>query len=189
MFDFHFSSLIKPLLLLVLVLGGCEYLSRIDKLKLQVVDLQTVAAQTKETAGLRMQELTQLKSAKDKFDEADKRKKSALLERDALNQKQRKLESEIKYLAASMVETVDKVRATAKGSVIAELKLPERESLHDARILKIDEGSISFLHQDGVANLRLKTEELPIELVKKFDMGPNGIGKRLQRLEADMKSP
>ncbi len=182
MFEFRFSTFLKFLLLLAAVLGGCEYLSRTDKLNAQLGDARSLADSTKETVEARRQEWTQLNSAKDKLDAAMNREKAALQQRDELDQKQRKLEGEIKYLAGSMTAIVAKVRSAAIGSEIKELKLPEGGSLQNTKILKIDDDSISFLHNDGVANLTVKAEQLPPEFVQKYDLGPNSISKRLIRL-------
>ena len=85
-------------------------------------------------------------------------------------------------LAESLMATVEKVRASALGSIIPDLKLEGRPSLHNAKIFKITDDSISFLHEDGVANLRATTDELPPELVKKYDLGANSLRNRLQTL-------
>ena len=189
MFEFRFSTFLKFLLLFAAVLGGCEYLSRTDQLKARLAEAQSLATPAKETAEARRQEWAQLKSARDKLDDVMKREQAALRQRDLLDQQQRRLEGEIKYLAGSMTAIVAKVRSAAIGSEIKELKLPDGGSLQNTKILKIDDGSISFLHADGVANLRVKAEELPRELVEQYDLGPNGLAARLRRLEGDMAGP
>lgn len=189
MFEFRFSTFLKFLLLLAVVLGACEFISRTDKLNTQLGDVRSFAASTKEIAEARKQEWIQLKSARDKLDMALKREKAALQQRDELDQKQRKLEGEIKYLSASMTAIVAKVRSSAIGNEIKELKLPEGGSLQNTKILKIDDASISFLHTDGVANLQVSTEKLPQDLVEKFDLGLNGLAKSLLRLQAEMVLP
>ncbi|MCB1278374.1 hypothetical protein [Prosthecobacter sp.] len=182
MFQFDYSTLFKAILLLALVLGGCEYLNRTDKLKERLAELNATLPQLKETAGLRSQEWAELKAAKDKHDALLKREQTELARKDLLDQKQRKLEGEIKYLSASMKTIVEKVRADAIGTTIVELKLPGRPALKNAKILKISDDSITFLHEDGVANLKVKAEELPSEFVQKFDLGPGSISRRLLRL-------
>ena len=189
MFEFHYSTFLKFLLLLAAVLGGCEYLSRTDKLNAQLGEAHSLVASAKEIAEARRLEWTQLKSARDKLDAALKRENAALQQRDKLDQKQRKLEGEIKYLAASMTDIVAQIRTAAIGSVIKELKLPDGGSLQNTKILKIDDNSISFLHNDGVANLKVSTEKLPQELIEKYDLGTNGLAKSLQLLEGEMTGP
>lgn len=189
MFEFHYSTFLKFLLLLAAVLGGCEYLSRTDKLNAQLGEAHSLVASAKEIAEARRLEWTQLKSARDKLDGTLKRENAAIQQREELDQKQRKLEGEIKYLAASMTDMVAKIRLAAIGSVIQELKLPDGGSLQNTKILKIDDNSISFLHNDGVANLQVSTEKLPQELIEKYDLGPNGLAKTLQLLESEMTGP
>ena len=189
MFEFHYSTFLKFLLLLAAVLGGCEYLSRTDKLNAQLGEAHSLVASAKEIAEARRLEWTQLKSARDKLDGTLKRENAAIQQREELDQKQRKLEGEIKYLAASMTDMVAKIRLAAIGSVIQELKLPDGGRLQNTKILKIDDNSISFLHNDGVANLQVSTEKLPQELIEKYDLGPNGLAKTLQLLESEMTGP
>ena len=182
MFEFHYSTFLKLLLLLAAVLGGCEYLSRTDKLNAQLAEAHSLVASAKEIAEARRLEWTQLKSARDKLDGALKRENAALQQREELDQKQRRLEGEIKYQADSTQGVVKGLRSAAIGTVIMEVKLPERTALKNAKILKINDNSISFLHEDGVANLQVKADELPSEFVQKYDLGSNSISQRLARL-------
>lgn len=186
MLEFRLSTFLKAIVMLALILGGCEYLSKTDKLKVQLAELQSLAISNRETADVRTQEWNKLKNARDKSDQASKSESLAMKKSDALGQRERKLEGEIKYLAASMTTTVEKVRTAAIGIMIKELKLPDGGTLKNAKILKIEDSSISFLHEDGVANLKVKTEELPKEFVEQYDLGLNSLTKRLQRLDHDM---
>ncbi len=169
-------------------MGGCEYLSRTDKLNAQLGEAHSLVATAKEIAEARRLEWTQLKSAREKLDAALKRVNAALQQREELDQKQRKLEGEIKYLATSMSNMVAQIRLAAIGSVIKELRLPERSLLLNAKVLKIGDDSISFLHEDGVANLRVRTDQLPKDLIQKYDLDPNSTSKQLRHLEGELGS-
>lgn len=186
MFEFRFSSLLKALLLFACILGGCEYLSKLDKLKAELADLKTQAATTRETAELRRQEWTEIKTAKAKLDQLAARREEIIRQRDILDTQERKLTGEIKYLADSMTAAVKNMRASGIGTVISELRLPGRPALYNAKIFKINDDSISFLHEDGVANLHVNADELPVEFVQKYDLGPRSIHKGLQRLASEL---
>lgn len=186
MFEFRFSTLLKALLLLTCILGGCEYLSRLDKLKAELAELKTRADTARETADLRRQEWTEIKTAKDKLDQLAARMAEIIRQRDLLDTQERKLTGDIKYMADSMTTAVEKTRAAAIGTVIPELRLPGRAALYNAKIFKINDDSISFLHEDGVANLHVSSDDLPVEFVQKYDLGPNSIHKGLQRLIGEL---
>ncbi|MBN8417974.1 MAG: hypothetical protein J0L73_03585 [Verrucomicrobia bacterium] len=189
MFEFRFSSLLKALLLFTCILGGCEYLSRLDKLKAELAELKTRSDTVRETAELRRQEWNELKTAKGKLDQVEARMAETLRQRDILDIQDRKLTSEVKYWADSMAAAVENTRASAIGTVIPELRLPGRAALYNAKIFKITDDSISFLHEDGVANLHVKTDELPMEFVHKYDLGPKSIHAGLQRLIGELSPP
>ena len=189
MFGFRFSSILKALLLLAFVLGGYKYLSTLDKLKAELAELKSKADTARETAELRRQEWTEIKTAKDKLDQLESRMAEVIRQRDVLDTQERKLTGEIKYMADSMTKVVGKNRSVAIGTDIPELRLAGRASLHNAKILKITDDSISFLHEDGVASLHVKTDDLPIEFVQKYDLGPKSIHKALQLLKDELSPP
>ncbi len=189
MFEFRFSSLLKALLLITCVLGGYEYLSKLDQLKAELAELKARAETARETAELRRQEWTEIKTAQDKLDKLAARMAEVIRQRDLLDTLERKLTGEIRYLADSMATAVEKARASALGTVIPELRLMGRPALHNAKIFKINDDAIAFLHEDGVANLQVKTDDLPMEFVQKYDLGPKSIHQGLQRLADELVPP
>ncbi len=189
MSEFRFSTFLKALLLFAAVLGGFDYLSKFDKLKTELAELKTQAETARENAELCRQDWTEIKTAKDKLDQVEARMAEIIRQRDLLDAKERKLSGEIKYLADSMTVAVEKTRLSAIGTVIPELRLPGRPALLNAKIFKINEDSISFLHEDGVANLHLNSDELPMEFAQKYDLGPKSIHKGLQGLMNGLSAP
>lgn len=189
MFEFRFSSFLKALLLLACIIGGCDQLAKLDKLKAELAELKSLADIARETAELRRKEWTEIKAAKDKVDQLEARMTEVIRQRDLLDIKERKLTGEIKYMADSMAAAVEITRTFAIGTVIPELRLPGRSALYNAKIFKINDDSISFLHEDGVANLQAKTDELPVEFVRKYDLGPKSIHRGLQNLIDELIEP
>ena len=186
--EFRFITFFKALLLLVCVLGGCDYLSKLDKLKTDLAELKTQAAAARETVEMRRQEWSELKAAKDKLDQLVQHEAELIKKRDLLDTQERRLTGEIRYLTDSMAAVVEKARSSAIGTVIPELKLPGRPTLHNAKIFKISDDSISFLHEDGVANLNVKTDELPPEFVQRYDIGTKSISQGLRKLLKDLSA-
>ena len=188
MSDFRFISFLKALLLLACVLGGCEYISKLDKLKAELAELKTHAGTARELVAQRRQEWNELKTAKDKLDKLLEHEAELIKQRDLLDTKERKLAVEIKYLADSMAAVVEKTRSSAIGTVIPELKLSGRPTLHNAKLFKFSDESISFLHSDGVANLKATPDELPPEFVQKYDLGTKSVSQRLRKLLKDLSA-
>lgn len=178
----RFSTLLKALLLFACIFGGCDYLSKLDKLKADLADLKSRAAAAQETRAQLQQEWKEIKQAKDQLDVLTKHEEELLKQRDQLDLKERNLTAAIKYLADSMTTAVEQARTAAIGTVIPELKLVGRPTLHNAKIFKINDDSISFIHEDGVANLKASAEELPPEYVLKYDLGVNSVSRALQKL-------
>jgi len=187
--EFRFITFVKALLLLVCVLGGCDYLSKLDKLKTDLAELKTQAAAARETVEMRRQEWSELKAATDKLDQLVQHEAELIKKRDLLDTQERRLTGEIRYLTDSMAAVVEKARSSAIGTVIPELKLPGRPTLHNAKIFKISDDSISFLHEDGVANLNVKTDELPVDFIQRYDLGQKSINKGLQHLMNELTAP
>ncbi|WP_395753503.1 hypothetical protein [Prosthecobacter sp.] len=182
MFDFRASTLIKIILVFAALLAVADYFYQRDKLQTELAEMKTRSSDLHETLLARQQEWAELKSAKDKLDQLSKHEQDLISQRDLLDQKEKKLHVEIKYLADSMATTAEKARTAAIGSLIPELKLLNRPTLHNAKIFKITDDSISFLHEDGVANLKATAEELPPDLQQKFDLGPGSIARQLAKL-------
>lgn len=108
---------------------------------------------------------------------------------DILN-KQRKLEVEFNYIVKSMRETVDRIRQKAIGSEFPEIILTNGKILRNAKLRKIEDDSLSFVHSDGIGKTNL--ELLPANIIEMFDLGPNGLAlnleqQRIQFLSANEK--
>lgn len=186
MFELRFRTVFIILLLISGIMGATDYSSETDRLEMELAEAQTRVARTHEAASLRQQEWKDIQNARIQLAELMKRGEELLKQRDLLETKERKLTVEINYLAESLATTVEKTRSKAIGSVISELQLADRPTLHNAKIFKITQDSISFIHEDGAANLRATTEELPPELVQKYDLGSDTLVKRLQNLKEDL---
>jgi hypothetical protein len=190
MFEFRLGScLLKALLLIACVLGGYEYYRRVELLKVGIAEKKNLAQEKKDAASALKSVWEELETVQGQIKDLLKREEAELRQRDQIDPLERKLSGEIKYLAPSMLNAVGKARAAAVGTVVQELRLPGRPVLKNAKILKIEDNSITFLHEDGVANLRLQADDLPAEMIQQFDMGSNGLAKQLRRLVESFEDP
>jgi|UniRef100_UPI003784C025 small-conductance mechanosensitive channel len=190
MFEFRLGSfLLKALLLVSCALGGYEYYSRVEQMKIEIADKKNTAQEKKDAVSSLKSLWQELETAQSQIKVLQKREEAELKQRDQIDQLERKLSGEIKYLALSMHDTVEKARAAAVGTMARELSLSGRPALQNAKILKIEDIAITFMHDDGVANLRLQVDELPPEMIQKFDMGLSGLAKQLRRLADSLAEP
>lgn len=83
-----------------------------------------------------------------------------------------------------MIEAVEKVRADAVGCELAEVVLLNGTIFKNAKIRKVDDSSISFFHSTGISTVQV--EQVPSDLVEKFDMGSRSLVVQLEQLEASL---
>ena len=172
----------KGLLFFLVLVGAWEGWSWLEAKKSRLTGVRAQSVTTTETLEKLQKEWKTIEQAQTELKALRKREDKATQTRDRISEQQRRLTGEIKYLALSMQETVGKVRKAAIDTKVAELKIEGQATLTNARILKITDDSITFLHEDGVANLQLKAAELQPEFIAKFDIGPNSIHAKLNRL-------
>lgn len=174
---------LKILLLLAVIVGAWEYWSWVEKTKARVVEIRTLLAEVNQMLSERQKTWSEIEQATSEVRALRKREDLAIMRRDQLGAQLRRITGDIKYLSLSMQEAVEKVRKAAIGTQVEELKLEGRESLKNARILKITDNSVTFLHEDGVANIQIETDKLPSEWLQRYDLGSASMRKRLKQLE------
>lgn len=174
---------LKILLLLAVIVGAWEYWSWVEKTKARVVEIRTLLAEVTQMLSERQKTWSEIEQATSEVRALRKREDLAIMRRDQLGAQLRRITGDIKYLSLSMQEAVEKVRKAAIGTQVEELKLEGRESLKNARILKITDNSVTFLHEDGVANIQIETDKLPSEWLQRYDLGSASMRKRLKQLE------
>lgn len=180
-----------PLLVLAALVGGSfayRHLDMVDKANaayilsrdsLKVLEDNLAARKAQwETA------VTQLNDAKAKFAEAQAVEAKAKAVADEAASKQRKTESEIRYMAGSLAAQVEKVRSADIGTVLPAVTLNDGKRLSNAQIKKIEPAGISFIHSDGTG--LTPVDKLPVELLEKYDLNANGLVEQVKQLEAEM---
>lgn len=180
-----------PILVLGLILGGVfvfSYFEKVDKANANFHYAKLFLEQSNESLTTRQQiieargrvssqneaMLQKLKLAQAKLQAAEKKQSDA-------DTKQRLIEGDLKYLVKSMPSTVQKVRDGAMGKEYPELKLLNGKVLKGAKMRKVEDLSISFIHSEGIGSI--PAEDLPTEMLAQFDVGDNSIVKRLNKLE------
>jgi len=174
---------LKILLLLVVIVGAWEYWSWIEKTKARVAEIRILSAEVTQRLSERQKTWSEIEQATSEVLALRKREEAANKQRDQLGAQERRLTGDINYLALSMHEAVEKVRKAAIDTKVEELKLEGSESLKNARILKVTDNSITFLHEDGVANIQIETDKLPSDWLQRYDLGSGSVRNGLKRLE------
>jgi len=179
----------KGLLFLLVLIGAWEGWSWLETKQRRLTEIRTQQSKATEALEKLTEQWAAIERAQTELKALRERENEANQASDKISETERRLTGEIKYLALSMREAVTKVRKAAIDTKVAELKIEGQATLTTARILKITDDSITFLHEDGVANLRVQTKDLPSQFTEMYDLGPSGLARRLQLLESEGAGP
>lgn len=179
-----------PLILLAVLIGGIflfRHLDLVDKANADLLTSKGALRMSEEALKARTANLDKLTAAITKAntslaDATGRHDKAALALADA-EKLQRKVEGELNYLTNSFPAAIEKVRSGALGTVLPAVSLGDGKKLTQAQIKKIDENGISFIHSEGFGTVPV--ENLPVELVEQFDLGPNSILRQAEKIKAD----
>ncbi len=174
-----------PIIIIALAVAGLfgfRYLEQVDAANNALVDTQLALRQAKESLEGRKELGAVVDVAAQKLVLAKQKQKDAEQAQIEADKKQRLVEGDLRYTIKSMNEAVEKIRADAVGCEITEVVLLNGTVFKNAKIRKVDDNSISFLHSIGISSVPV--EQIPLEFVEKFDMGPRSIVAQLEQLEA-----
>ena len=172
------------LFLAVACLFGFRYMEQIDAANAAVVDTKLALRQAKESLEGRKEVWAIVDAAAQKLILSQQKHKDANQFQTEADKKQRLVEGDLRYTITSLKSAVEKVRADAVGYEISEVVLLNGTIFKDAKIRKVDDNSISFFHSTGISSVQI--EQIPQELVEKFDMGPRSLVVQLEQLEASL---
>lgn len=178
-----------PILVLLLVVGSLfafRYMEQVDVANGALVDAKLALEQTKESLAGRREMWKAVEAASLKLSRAQQKTKEAATIQNEADKKERLVEGDLKYTIKSFKEAVEKVRADAVGTDIPELVLLNGKTLKGAKIRKAESASISFLHAEGISSASVN--DLPRDLVDKFDMGTSSITVQLEQLESNISN-
>jgi hypothetical protein len=174
------------LIMLALAVGGIfafRYFKMYEKANSTVVDARTAVNIATEALNLRKDMWGRVGTLIQEVAEANERHRKAQAEADT---KERLVTGDLAYLTKAMKEKVASIRMEATNTEIAAVSLRNGKNLRNARIIRVDDTSATFLHSDGITTVAVG--DLPAELVEKFDLGSESIVAQLERLERDIGS-
>lgn len=172
-----------PILVLLIAVGGMfayRYLVEVDEANGRLLNARESFATAQGAVKTRKDTWQSVEAAAAKLRDAKARLDKSARELEEVAKKERLMESNLRYLANSMTEAVERVRAAGVGTLHSEIILVDAGKLKDAQIKRIDESGISFLHSEGFQVVPLKN--LPPALIEQFDLGPNSLVKQIGRL-------
>lgn len=149
-----------------------EYRSSLNAKHILLEKRKVIAADYQALEGKVESAKTRLKNAKQKVDETNTSLEMAA--------------QDLTNLVAWLEDACSKARAELVGTKLSELKLSTGRVLKDAVIRKVEDGSITAIHSEGITSIR--TEELPEEITVKLGLGSESLLKKLQQLEQSMKA-
>jgi len=186
-----------PLILLAILVGGIflfRHLDLVDKANADFITAREVLKMAEESLVSRTNHLEGMSKAMTKakehlasaekeylgaqqsFEKAD----ASLADAEKLR---RQVEGDLSYLVNSLPAAVEKVRSSAIGTTLPSVTLGDGKQLKQAQIKKVEDNGISFIHSEGFGIVPV--ENLPVDLVQKYDLGPGSLLKQADKLKQE----
>ena len=169
------------LILAVVALFGFRYMEEVDVANAAYEDAKLALAQTRESLDARKAMWATVEAASAKLAKAQEKQNEILRMQDEAEKKERLIGGDLKYTLKSFSAVVEKIRADAVGCEIPEIVLLNGTTLKNAKIRKVDYNTISLFHASGISSVPY--DQLPKDLVEKFDLGPGSLIAQLEQLE------
>ncbi len=167
--------------LIAAVVSGMQYFQGVDDANRSLQETKGKLTQMRESVKHIKGEWERIEAFISRAQMAEARSAPFSAKKEEMQKRFRGFEGEFKYLVKSMRSLVDNARTIGVGSSYPEIKLHNGKVLKDAKILKIDDGQINFIHSDGVGMVAY--DLLPDDICEKFDLGPNGLANSLAAAE------
>lgn len=179
-----------PIVILALLVGGIflyRHLDIVDRANADYLEARDSLATMEEAAAHRQKQWEDItkavEQARAKLAVAKAlHEKATEIDNKAVSLKH-KLESDLNYLVTTFPGLIEKVRSDALGVSLPSVTLADGKMLSNAQIKKIDDNGIAFIHDSGFGTVPMTS--LPVDLIEKFDIGPNSITKRAQELKLE----
>lgn len=169
-------TFIKIILFLAAVGGafyGADCYHKIEKAKSELLQLRPELFQTQESLTYGKDAWIKYEALKNKADQAAATTATLKQQQETGEQKLKTALSEFTVLAASMNDAATKVRTNEAGLTFPEIKLTDGRVLTDAKVRKIEETQVSFMHSAGMGNV--PASQLPPALQDQFDLGASSL--------------
>lgn len=169
-------TFVKILLFLAAVGGafyGADCYHKIDKAKTELEELRPELSQTKESLAYSKDAWEKYAALKIKADQAAATTAALKQQQETGEQNLKTALSEFTVMAASMNDAANKVRTNEAGLTFPEIKLADGRILTNAKVRKIEETQVSFMHSAGMGTV--PASQLPPALLEQFDLGASSL--------------
>lgn len=169
-------TFIKIILFLAAVGGafyGADCYHKIEKAKAELVQLRPEFSQTQESLAYSKDAWIKYEALKIKADQAAAATASLKQQQESGEKNLKTALEEFTVLAASMNDAANKVRTNEAILTFPEIKLTDGRILTDAKVRKIEETQVSFMHSAGMGTV--PTSQLPPSLLEQFDLGSSSL--------------
>ena len=181
-----------PIIILALLVGGIflyRHLEIVDQANANFIQTRESLVSLEENLRARQKQWDDVNSAvgkaRTKLDDASAVHQKAVAMNEEAVMLRRKVESGLDELTGDFPKSVQKVRTAALGTVLPSVMLMDGKRLSTAQIKKIEDNGMSFIHQEGFGVVPLNN--LPADLIAKFDLGPGSIVKAAEKLKTQAK--
>jgi hypothetical protein len=169
-------TFLKILLFLAVVGGafyGADCYRKIENTKSELTDLRPALIQAQEA-------LSYSKDAWEKYDALKSKADQAAATTATLQQQKEDGEKKLKAaleqfsaLATALNEAVNKVRTNEASLSFPEIKLTDGRVLKDAKVRKVEETLVSFMHSAGIGSVPIT--QLPPSVLEQLDLGTTSL--------------
>ncbi len=180
-------SFLKIILLLAAIGGafyGADCYHKIDQAKSELLQLKPELSQTQEFLSFSRNAWEKYEALKIKADQAAAKTSSLKQQKENGEKKLKAALEEFTVLAAAMNDSVNKVRTNDARLAFPEIKLADGRVLKDAKVRKVEETQVSFMHSAGIGSAPVA--QLPPLLLEQLDLGTTSLTTAMDIMAADL---
>lgn len=161
-----------------------HHLTSVDMANAMLQETKTKLAEMDEALYLRRKSWEETTEARSQTLVAMEKNQALKQTKDELDTRYRKIEGDVKHAVESMKTALEKMRAAAPGTERRDITLTNGQTLHGAKIRKVEAAGISLIHADGIGTFA--PDMLPVDLIEQYDLGPDALLPQLEQLEASL---
>ncbi len=169
-------TFVKILLFLAAVGGafyGADCYRKIENAKSELTDLRPAVSQTKEALAYSKDAWEKYEALKIKADQAAATTAALKQQRESGENKLKAALEQFTALATATNEAVNKVRTGEASLAFPEIKLTDGRILKDAKVRKVEETQVSFMHSEGIGSVPVA--QLPASVLEQLDLGNSSL--------------
>lgn len=168
----------------VLIAGGygAHYLSSVDSANAVLIESKSKLAGVQEMMGQRKKMWDTTSELLAQAREVAEHGSVLAKAKELLDKRYRIVDSDLKYAVDSMRSSVERIRESAPGAEVGDVNLVNGKVLLAAKIRKVEESNISFIHSSGIGTVTV--DLLPNEILEKYDLGSNALLPQIEAAQA-----